>query len=126
MAAPSVISSLAANSAPTVKVLTISARQLSLRFDQRKKLVARLFVLAECAEHGAGDGARMLLLDATHHHAEMLRFGDDSDADGIQEVLNALRDFLSHALLNLQPPRESVDDARQLAQPDHFVFRDIR
>ena len=45
-------------------------------------------VVAEAAEHGAGDRARVLLLDAPHHHAEVPRFADHSDAFGIEHPLD--------------------------------------
>ena len=38
--------------------------------DQREKFLARLLIVAEGAEHGAGDRLGILLLDAAHHHAQ--------------------------------------------------------
>src|ERR1051326_37688 len=86
-----------------------------LRSDQRKKLVPRLFVFTERAEHRARYGSRVLLFHAAHHHAEVLRFRHNTDAHRIQQFLNTLRDLLRHALLNLQTACKGVDDPRQLA-----------
>ena len=37
----------------------------------------------------------------------------------------ALGNLLRQPLLNLQPPREDIDDSRHLAQPDYLVPRQI-
>ena len=35
------------------------------------------------------------------------------------------RDLVGQALLQLQPPREDVDEARDLAEADHLAVRDV-
>src|SRR5215469_8080729 len=49
---------------------------------ETEKFIARLGVRAERASYRAGDRFRVLLLDAAHHHAQVLRFDDHADAMG--------------------------------------------
>src|SRR5437879_13436348 len=74
--------------------------------NESQKLVARGFAIAECAQHRAGDCARMLLFNPAHHHAEMPRLANHTNADGVDDGLNALGALLRSALLDLQPSLE--------------------
>src|SRR5579871_3861430 len=86
--------------------------------NQRQELIAGCFAAAEGAEHGAGDGAGVLLLDPAHHHAEVPGLADYTHTGGLDDLLDTVRDFFRHPFLNLQAPREDIHDARNLAQPD--------
>src|SRR5690606_13149672 len=90
-----------------------------------QELLARLQVLQEDARRGAGDRLRVLLLHAAHHHAQVVRLDDDAHALGPQRVPHRLRDLVRHPLLHLEPPREDLDDARQLRQADDLAVRDV-
>ena len=46
----------------------------------------------------------MLLLDAAHSHAQMLRFDDDANAGGAGHLQHGAGDLLRQRLLDLQPP----------------------
>ena len=94
-------------------------------FDERKELLAHLFVGAERSEHRGGDHLAVLLLDAAHHHAEMLRLDDDADALRLRLGHDGVCDLLCHALLNLQAAREHVDDAGELRDAEHLALRDV-
>ena len=47
-------------------------------------------------------------------------------APGIIYLLDRMGDLLGESLLDLQPPREDVDDPRELREPDDAPRRDIR
>ena len=61
----------------TVRRATATTRLIGLA-DEGEELGARPGVLAERAEHRAGHGRRVLLLDAAHRHAEMGALHDDA------------------------------------------------
>src|SRR6266436_41572 len=67
----------------------------------------------------------MLLLDSTHHHAEMARLNHHAHALRLDRLLYGFRDLGGQTFLNLQAAREDFDQPRNLAQPDHFTFGDI-
>ena len=92
---------------------------------ESEKLVAGLLVVAETAEHGAGDGLAVLLFDAAHLHAEVARFDDHADAFGTDLFLDGLGDLAGHALLNLQAAREHVYQASDLAEAEDALVRQI-
>ena len=52
-------------------------------------------------------------------------FDDDAYAARFEHVLNAMRDLRSQRFLHLKPPRERLDDARELADADDFAVRKI-
>ena len=58
----------------------------------------------------------MLLLDSSHHHAQMASLNDDADALGFDHFLNDLGDLRGQALLDLQPARKQFDQARDFAE----------
>ena len=64
----------------------------------------------------------VLLLDAAHHHAEVLRLDDDADAFCASLGHHRVRDLLGHALLYLKPPRVHVDYARELRDAKHLAL----
>src|SRR5260370_2273038 len=95
------------------------------RADQREKLVARLLIVTESAEHSAGHCRTMLLLHAAHLHTEMA--GLDNQANTVRSdfFLDGLGDLAGHALLNLQAARKHVDHAGDLAEPQNTFVRQI-
>src|SRR5437762_1413015 len=101
-------------------IKSVVLRSGILRPNEREKFIARLLVVAESAEHGAGDGLAMLFLNAAHLHAQMAGFDDYADALRSDFFLDRFRDLAGHAFLNLQPPREHIDQARYFARIDLF------
>src|SRR5467141_985605 len=93
--------------------------------DQSEKLVPRLLIVTEGTKHGAGDGLAMLLFHAAHLHAEMAGFDNHADPLRSDFFLDGLRDLAGHALLNLQPARKHIHDARNLAEPQHTLVWQI-
>src|SRR5258708_11430847 len=67
----------------------------------------------------------MLLLDATHHHAQMPGLDDHADALWLDGVLDGLGNLRGQPLLDLQAARERLDEARYFAQADHFSVGDV-
>ena len=56
----------------------------------------------------------------------MRRLHDDGDAHGRDFRVDRFGNLVGQALLHLQPPREHLDEPRDLAQPDHPGARDVR
>src|SRR5215218_10675893 len=73
---------------------------------QPQELLARPRVVAEDAAERAGDGGRVLLLHAAHHHAEVRGLDHHAHAAWLQHLANGVGDLLREPLLHLQPPRE--------------------
>src|SRR5205807_9228410 len=87
--------------------LPISGKSAALKLGtlaahEREKLVARLLIVTESAEHGASDGLSMLFFHAAHLHAEMAGFDNHADTLRGDFFLDGLRDLAGQALLNLQ------------------------
>src|SRR6202158_6422479 len=93
--------------------------------NQGQELVASLLVVAETAEHGAGDGLAVLFFDTAHLHAQMARLDDDADTFGTDLALNGLCNLAGHALLNLEAARKHVHQAGDLAEPEHALVRQV-
>src|SRR5215469_14627133 len=89
--------------------------------DQREEFLARLRVLTKDAQHGRRDCCRMLFLDPSHHHAEMARFDHNTNALGLDGILDGFGNFGGQALLHLEAPRKDLDQAWQLAETDDFA-----
>src|SRR5262245_38309881 len=93
--------------------------------DQTEKLLAGTKVAAKDAAHRAGDGARVLLFDAPHRHAEVSRFDEDAHAVRLNDVHDRVGDLVAQPLLHLQPPGEYFNDARQLGEADDAAIGDV-
>ena len=93
--------------------------------NQLEELHARARVVAEGAEHGAGDGEGVLLLDAAHRHAQVRALADHRHAERIDLLADGLGDLVGHPLLDLQPPREHVHEPGNLAEPDDARLRNV-
>src|SRR5262245_11449280 len=52
-------------------------------------------------------------------------FDDDAHAPRFQHALNAIRDLRRQRFLHLQPPRERLDDARELADADDGAIGEV-
>src|SRR3569623_3269406 len=97
----------------------------SLTPDQLHELHARAGVGLETAAHRAAQGRAVLLLASAHHHAKVPGLYHHADAARFQNLHQTVGDLRSPALLHLQPAREDVDDARDLAKPDDLAVRHI-
>src|SRR5665213_2685690 len=62
------------------------AAGLQLLSYQRQKLIPRFLILPKRPQHRTRHRARMLLLHAPHHHAEMLRLGNDANPQRVQHI----------------------------------------
>src|SRR5262249_54885233 len=91
-----------------------------------QKLLTRLGVFSERAAQRAGDRLRVLLLDPAHHHAQVDGFDHDADAGGSEHLLDRRGDFFGEPLLNLQPPREDLDQTGELGEAYDTTIRDVR
>src|SRR3990172_133370 len=80
--------------------------------------------LHQAVQRGGRD--QRLLAHAAHDHAQVRRLDDHPPALGVEPIFDEVGDLLGHALLDLEPPCEHLDDARQLREADHLVARDVR
>ena len=55
----------------------------------------------------------------------MLGFDDDAHAGRLEDLVDGVRDLLGQPLLHQHPPREDVDDARQLREAHDPTVRDV-
>src|SRR5690349_15925881 len=94
--------------------ISASRREGLAAVRQIQKLRPRARIVAEGSAHGACYGFRILLLDAAHHHAEVIRLDDHANAGWREHILDRASNLLGEPLLHLQPSREDLDDARQL------------
>ena len=88
-----------------VRLATAWGPRLSLtlfRAHQGQEFVPGLLVVAEGAEHGAGDRLAVLLFHSAHLHAEVARFNDHAHALRADFLGDGVGDLAGHALLNLQ------------------------
>ena len=77
-------------------------------------------VIAEGTEHGRSNGVGVLLFDATHHHAKVLRLDNHANPFRPNEFHEGTCDLLGHSLLDLQTARVNIHKARILERPTIF------
>src|SRR2546423_6746231 len=103
-----------------------SSLELLFLPNQRHRLGARARVFAEAAAYGGGDGDRAGLLPPADGHAGVLGLHDDHHADWLEHAVERVGDLRSQSLLNLQTPRERLDQTRELRQSDDApLLRDV-
>src|SRR5579884_2776695 len=94
--------------------------------NKAEELLARARVGAEPAPERGGDRAGSGLANAADRHAHVLGAQHDPHAARLQFLLEPIGDLDGHALLELQVPREELDHARELGEPDDAVPRQVR
>ena len=97
-----------------------------MMLDEIEEFGAGAGVVAECAEHGGGEGVGILFFDAAHGHAEVLGFDDNGDAEGFDEFVDHLGDFGGHAFLHLKTTGEDFDQPGKFGKADNFGRGKIR
>src|SRR5206468_9609657 len=93
---------------------------LQLIFQQREKFGTCTGVFFKSAQKTGSLHDRILFLNASHHHAKMFRFHYHGHARGLQAIHERLGDLGRKILLNLQTPREYIDNARHLGKANHL------
>ena len=91
-----------------------------LVLQQREKFRTCSGVVFKSTQKTRGLHDRVLFLNPPHHHAKMLRFYHHGHARGVQAIHERLGDLGSKILLDLQTPREYIDNARDLGEANHF------
>src|SRR4029077_16584245 len=81
---------------------------------KREKFGTCTGVVFKSAQKTGGLHDRVLFLNTPHHHAKVLRFYYHSHARGLQAIHKRLGDLGCKILLNLQTPREDIDNTRDL------------
>ena len=56
----------------------------------------------------------------------MLRLDHDADAARVQRLHERVGDLGGELFLDLQPPREDIDDPRDFREPDDFAVRECK
>src|SRR5215469_1735104 len=62
---------------------------------------------------------------AAQGHAAVLSLDDNTDAAGLQDVLDRTRDLSRQLLLNLEPASEALDDASELGNAYDASLRQV-
>src|SRR5437867_3312797 len=88
--------------------------------NQGQEFGSSLLLIAEAAQHGRCDCGGVLLLYASHHHAEMTGFDNHPHALGLNGFLNGFCDLRGQALLNLEAARKILMRRRILLRPITF------
>src|SRR5262249_24463204 len=83
-----------------------------------EKFLSKLTILAEAAEHAAGDQVGVGLVNAARGHAVMRRLDDDGDTFRPEHVVDRVRDLGRQPFLDLHALRESFHHAGELADAD--------
>ena len=81
---------------------------------QPQELVSGPLVVEEDTAHGRSDRLGVLLLNAPHHHAQVIGLDDDAHPQRLRRVPYRLGDLLGESLLNLEPAGEHLDHASRL------------
>ena len=90
-----------------------------------EKFLPQLLIVAEAAEHAAGDKVAVRLVHAARGHAVMRRFDDDADTAWLEYVVDRVSDLRGQPLLNLQPLGIDFDHPGELADTDHAAAGDV-
>ena len=89
----------------------------------------KLFTGVQFFKKNAGEGRgccnRILFLNTPYLHAHVLCFNYNSNAQRIEAILEAIPYLGSQALLNLQPPAESLHYTCNLAQTSNISVWNI-
>src|SRR5207237_7919756 len=93
--------------------------------DKTQELGARARVFAKTAEHLAGDHRHAGLVHAARGHALVARVDHHADAARLEHHVDAVGDLRRELLLHLEAPCVGFYDPRQLADPYHFVSRQV-
>src|SRR5260370_21899191 len=94
--------------------------------DQRQKFLAGLLLITKGAQHGRSYRRRVLFFHSAHHHAKMPRLDHNPNALWLDRALDALGDLRRQPLLHLQAPCEGINQAVNLAPPNHLPLWNIR
>src|SRR5271154_3901985 len=82
--------------------------------------------MTEAPKHRAGHSLPVLLFHTTHLHTKMPRLDNHANTFRTDLFLNRRSNLAGKPLLNLQTPREHIDEARYFAQADNALVRQIR
>src|SRR5882672_3556883 len=93
--------------------------------DHREEFRARAGVGTEVPEELARDYRHARLVHAARGHALVHAFHDDAHAARLEHALDAMRDLRGERLLHLEPSRERLDHARELADADDLAIRQV-
>src|SRR5688572_23611829 len=90
-----------------------------------QKLIPRLRVVPEDTAKRRRYCLRVLLLNAPHHHAEVIRLDHNSHAERIENLADRLGDLVGQPLLHLETLRKDIHDSRQLGETDDSSVGDV-
>src|SRR5450432_1497138 len=82
-------------------------------------------LVTEASQHRRSDRYGVLLLDATHHPAQVTGFDHHSHALGLDCALNRLGNLRGKTLLNLQTPGKDFDQPRNFTEANYFAIWDV-
>src|SRR6478735_4360639 len=109
-----------------VEVIFVTGRpSIAALGNQTHELGARPVLLKFARECGCSCD-RMLLLNAAHDHAHVLRLEHHCHAQRFQGLVNTITDLDRQPFLYLQATSESVNYARNLREPDDVSVGNIR
>jgi len=93
--------------------------------DEIHELGSGAVVRLEAAPHRRGNHRRALLLDPSHHHAEVTSLNHHGNSMWIENLFNCVGNLIGQALLNLKAATKDIDDPGDLAQADDLLVRKV-
>src|SRR5271166_769530 len=102
-----------------------STADLALDVDEAQEFRASAGIVSKCAEHFARHHRYPALVYAARRHALMNGVDDDAYAARLQHVVDACGDLRGELLLDLEAARIAFDHAREFADSDDAVGRQV-
>jgi len=93
--------------------------------DEGEKFTPGLRIGPKRPQHATRHHHDALFLDASCRHAMMRRLDHHTDPARMDNLIQRISDLRSHFLLDLQAPCLDIHDARQFADPNDALIRQI-
>src|SRR5438552_961381 len=82
-------------------------------------------MIAQAADHAAGDKVRLGLVDAAARHAVVRRPDQNANPARLQHLFDDIGDLCREPLLELQAPGINLNYSRELADADHTAIGNV-
>lgn len=92
---------------------------------QSQELFPGLRARPHTSQHAAGCCSAANLLHASHDHAQVGRFHDDSDTSRLENLRYSQSNLLGQSLLDLKSAGEHLGQASQFGEAEDAAIRDV-
>lgn len=98
---------------------------MSVNTNKAQELVSGLGLALKAAQDAAGNGGAARLLNASHDHAQVAGFHDNSNALGLEDFHNGVGNVLGQAFLDLEASRKHFGNAGKLRKANDGIAGNI-